>query len=347
MKTLKLKTAQTNYSKFVLNQSRLVLLFIAISIFSLTSCKSDDNEKEDEKPDGIALNNRFNENRQDAIQLFNKDICSGCVTMVTGNQGTTVIFPPNSLGLNGTPITGNIQIELIEIYKKADMVLQDVSSKGKKPNGDEEALNSAGEFFVNAKQNGTQLEILTPITIESKRIEPQDWEPMGVFKAGDNIDDKDIWKEADENGDQEPDQAEGREGEGTNGTYTMYSVFDTSSFGWTNLDRWYNYTGQLTDLFVDVPTGFDGDNCAVYLSYDGETGLARMDIYNATQELFTEHYGRIPVGKEVHFIMIAEVGGVLQYAIQPATIVDGHIEVITALQPTTETQLTALINALP
>jgi len=347
MKTLKSKITQTNYSKLVLNQSKLILLFIAISLFSLTSCKSDENDKEDEKPDGIALNNRFNENRQDAIQLFNEEACSGCILSVTGSQGTKVTFPANSLGLNGTPITGNIQIELIEIYGKADMILQDVSSKGKKPNGDEEALNSAGEFFVNAKQNGTQLEILTPITIESKRVSPEEWTQMGVFKAGDNLEDKDVWEESDENGDQEPDQANGRDGEGPNGTYVMYSVFDTSSFGWSNLDKWYNYTGQLTDLFVDVPSEFDGDNCAVYLSYDGETGLARMDIYDAAQELFTEHYGRIPVGKEVHFIMIAEVDGVLQYAIQPATIVDGHIEVITTLQPTTETQLTALINALP
>jgi len=230
------------------------------------------------------------------------------------------------------------------------MVLQDKSSKGKRQNGDEEALNSAGEFFINATQNGTQLDVLQPITVKSRGILPADYEPMGIFKGGDNLDDKDLWEEADENGDQEPDQAEGGEGEGTvNGTQTMvlFSNFTISSFGWSNLDRWYNFTGPKTVLYVDVPDGYNDDNCAVYLSYDGETGLARMDTWDAGQQMFTEHYGLIPIGQEVHFIMLAEIGGVLHYAIQPATIVDGHIEVINSLQPISEADLTTLLDALP
>jgi len=128
----------------------------------------------------------------------------------------------------------------------------------------------------------------------------------------------------------------------------MYSVFDTSSFGWTNLDRWYNFTGDKTQLYVDVPDGFDGDNCEVYLSYDGEpTALARMDIYNSTSALFTEHYGKIPVGQQVHIILIAEINGQLHYTIQGTTIVENHTEVMADPQPTTQAQLESIINALP
>jgi hypothetical protein len=127
----------------------------------------------------------------------------------------------------------------------------------------------------------------------------------------------------------------------------MYSAFDMNGFGWTNLDRWYNYAGQLTDLFVDVPDGYDGNNSVVYLSYDGENGLARMDLYDTNLEMFTEHFGRIPVGQEVHFIMITDIAGQLYYAIQGATIVDNHIEVINTLTPITQAALTTLINDLP
>lgn len=348
MKTQKLNVTQPNKSRFV-TTLKGVILIITISLLSLTSCKSDENNQENiQQPDGVALNNRFKENRQDAIQEFDLDISTG--GNIAGSQGTEVYFPPNSLGINGNAVSGNVKIQLIEIYGKSAMVLQNKSTKGKKANDDEEVLNSAGEFFINATQNGTQLEVLQPVTIKSRGILPADYEQMNIFKAGDNLEDESLWEEVDENGDQEPDQAQGGEGEGTvNGTQTMvlFSTFSISSFGWSNLDRWYNYTGQLTDLFVDVPDGYNDDNCAVYLSYDGETGLARMDRWDATQQMFTEHFGRIPVGQEVHFIMLAEIGGVLHYAIQPATITDGHIEVINSLQPISEADLTTLLEALP
>jgi hypothetical protein len=222
-----------------------------------------------------------------------------------------------------------------------------MSTKGQKNNGDEEALKSAGEFFVNAKQNGTQLDVLIPITVESKQIASANFENMQVFRAGDDINDTDVWQEADENEDGINDNAEGREAQGADGDIVMYSAFDMNGFGWTNLDRWYNYAGQLTDLFVDVPDGYDGNNSVVYLSYDGENGLARMDLYDTNLEMFTEHFGRIPVGQEVHFIMITDIAGQLYYAIQGATIVDNHIEVINTLTPITQAALTTLINDLP
>ncbi len=72
-----------------------------------------------------------------------------------------------------------------------------------------------------------------------------------------------------------------------------------------------------------------------------------MDIYNTELEMFTEHYGLIPVGLEVHIIMVAEIDGQLNYAIQGTTIVEDHIEVITSLAPITQSALEALINGLP
>ena len=343
MKTTKLNFTVPNNSKYVI---QLLSIIAAFFMLSLTSCKSDENDKEQEQADGIALKERFKDNRQDAVQEFDKDFCSGCTVSVTGSQGTKVTFPPNSLGLDGTPVTGNVTVELIEIYGKSAMVLQNMSTKGKKPNGDEEALNSAGEFFVNARQNGNQLEVLTSISIKSRGILPAEWEPMNVFRAGDDLEDEDLWEETDEDGDNQPDAAQGGERDGPVGV-VMFNSYELGGFGWSNLDRWWNFPGQLTDLFVDVPDGYNDTNCMVYLSYDGENALANMDTWDAGQQMFTEHYGRIPVGQEVHFIMLAEIGGVLHYAIQGATIVDGHVEVMPALQPTTQAQLTTLINALP
>ncbi len=344
MHTKTLNYTNPNNSKNVFNNTKIILGILLVSLFFFTSCDSDENQ-EDPKPDGIALNQRFKDNRANAIETFTINGSTGGT--ITGSQGTSVIFPANSVGLNGNPVTGDFTVELIEIYGKSAMVLQDKSTKGKKNNGDEEALLSAGEFFINAKQNGTQLEVLTPITVQSRGVAPGEFEAMQIFRASDDLDGDALWKEADEDQNGENDNAQGREGQGPNGTYVLYSAFDMSSFGWTNLDKWYNFSGQLTDLFVDVPDGYDGENAAVYLSYDGENGLARMDIYDETLELFSEHYGRIPVGKEVHFIMITEIAGQIYYAIQAATIGENHIEVMTNLQPISQTDLTTLIDNLP
>jgi len=345
MNTKTLNYTNLNNSRNVFNRTKTILSLLLVSILFFTSCKSDENEDEKQKPDGVALNQRFKDNRAAAVQTFTLNGSTGGT--VTGEQGTQVTFSSNSVGLNGNPITGDFTVELIEIYGKGAMVLQDKSTKGKKMNGDEEALLSAGEFFINAKQNGTQLEVLTTITIQSKDVAPGDFESMQVFRADDDIDGDALWEETDEDGDGQNDNAQGGERGNPNGTYVLFSVFDMSSFGWSNLDRWSNYTGQLTDLFVDVPDGFNGDNTAVYLSYDGENGLARMDIYDSTAQLFTEHYGRIPVGKEVHFIMITEIAGQVNYTIQAATIVDGHTEVMANPQPISQADLTTLINNLP
>jgi len=227
------------------------------------------------------------------------------------------------------------------------MVLQNKSTKGKRANNDEEALKSAGEFFVNAKQNGTQLEVLTLITVESRGVAPGEFEAMQVFRAGDDLQSEDLWEETDEDDDGENDNARGGEGQGPNGDFILFSALDMSSFGWTNLDIWYNFAGQLTDLFVDVPDGYTAENTSVYLSYDGENGLARMDVYDTSLELFTEHFGRIPVGQEVHFIMVVDIDGQLYYTIQAATIVEDHIEVMADPAPISQADLTTLINGLP
>ena len=55
----------------------------------------------------------------------------------------------------------------------------------------------------------------------------------------------------------------------------------------------------------------------------------------------------MPIGLQVHFIFVSVQDGDYVYAIQAATIVDGHTEVMSTTQITSEAGITALINALP
>lgn len=340
-----MKNKKQNFTSF--NKRKVVssilknVVGISLLVF-VASC----NPKEDiqPQPDGAALNQRFDDNRANAVQEFTIDASAGGV--ITGAQGTKVTFQPNSFGLNGVPVTGNVTVKLIEIYDKASMLLKDKSTLGMRANGDKEALKSAGEFFVNAEQDTNNLELLEMASVESRPIDFADLDGgMQIFRGDDDTNGN--WVEADEDNDGENDNAQIKDGGGANGEFATYN-YDIGDFGWTNLDRWYSFTGPKTQLYIDVPDGFDQENCAVYLSYDGEpTALARMDIWDTSLEMFTEHYGLIPIGLQVHIIMVAEINGQLNYAIQGTTIVDGHIEVISSLTPITQPALETLINGLP
>jgi len=349
MKKQKQNFTNLNNSKVVNRIFKNVLGIMVLA--SLASCIDDNNEVAQSQPDGEALAARFLDNRVDALQEFTLDAASGGV--ITGTQGTQVTFQPNSFGINGSPVTGNVTVELIEIYDKASMLLKNKSTLGMRDNGDKEALKSAGEFFINAKQGSNELELLAMANVNSRPVDFADLDGgMQIFRGGpdedcDGIDDDCDWVEADEDGNGEQDDAQIRDAQGADGAFATYN-YDIGDFGWTNLDRWYNYAGAKTEIFIDVPNEFNQDNCAVYLSYDGEpTALARMDVYNTELEMFTEHYGLIPVGLEVHIIMVAEIDGQLNYAIQGTTIVDDHIEVISSLSPITQAALETLINDLP
>jgi len=350
-----MKTQKQNFINFYSSKvmSSILKNVVGLSILVLfASCIKDKEGDLVPQPDGVALNQRFNDNRVDAQQEFILDAATGGI--ITGTQGTQVTFQPNSFGLNGTPVTGNVTVQLIEIYDKASMLLKNKSTLGERVNGDKEALKSAGEFFINAEQGANGLELLEMASVQSRPIDFVDLDGgMQIFRAGDDdcdgdgIDNDCDWVEADEDGNGENDDAQIRDGQGADGEFATYN-YDIGDFGWTNLDRWYSFAGPKTDIFVDVPAEFDQDNCAVYLSYDGEpTALARMDTWNTTLEMFTEHYGLIPVGLEVHIIMVAEIDGQLHYAIQGTTIVEDHIEVIPSLSPITQPALEAMINALP
>jgi len=112
MKTQKQNFTNLKNSKVVSNIFKSVLGLSLIATF--TSCISDsDIEDTKPQPDGVALNNMFQNNRIDGVEEFTLDAATGGV--VTGSQGTNVTFQPNSLGINGTPVKENVSIQLIQI----------------------------------------------------------------------------------------------------------------------------------------------------------------------------------------------------------------------------------------
>ena len=299
--------------------------------------------------------------RDDETQVFS--VLATDWTSLEGEQGSTLFFEANSFSTaDGLVATGEVQVQFIEIFDKGSMLVTDMPSIGQLPSGDVAQLISGGEHYVGATQDGEALTMNSSfqLTAPADNTGGADWD-MGLFRAevSDGVpaelDDQAVWieqgtGEADPDLGDEGDQFGIDRGDGGAGADTNYWML-SGQFGWTNIDRWYYDPRPKTTINVSVPDGWDDSNSAVYLSYDGEpTALARMDTYDGATGYFSEHYGLIPIGLEVHVIFVTESEGDWSYAIQGATIVDGHLSSFDSAEDLIETDtdgLVNVINALP
>jgi len=289
-------------------------------------------------PDAGALNSFFNSNVAGNTQSFTINASSG--GEIIGEQGSRIIIDPNSLyDQNNVLVSGNVTVELIEIFDRASMVLLNKPTMGRLPNGDKSTLLSGGEYFLKITQNGEELYapngIFVSLPTENTGGSNLD---MALFN-GEIIGNDLLWEEIDDTVQVIQDSV--------GGTWVPSYVILDNEWGWTNVDRFYSDPRPKTVLKAQLPDGFDNTNCEVYISYDGEPGaLASLDTY--TEEgYFSEHYGLIPIGLEVHFIAVTIIDGELNYVIKSATIADNHVEQLNSFQPISQAQLAVLINNLP
>jgi hypothetical protein len=302
----------------------------------VTSCNTIDDDQEflDIPATAQEFQNLKNEALDKLTQEFQFNAEDGYVTF-TSAKGVEIDINGACLTLDGSSVAGNVNLEFVELFEKGNMLTTNKSTMGILPNGDRAMLVSGGEFFINATQNGEGLETNCGVNVRiPTNLSGGDDHDMVIWKGIEDEKGNVAWEE-------ERDQDGGKGNifieRGTQGGNQYYALF-------------YSDPRPKTQILVAVPAGYDNDNSAVYLSYDGEeTGLANLDTYDAGLELFSEHYGQIPIGLECHVIFATEEDGMWKYAVKAVTIIDNGTVVIsdgeTALA--TETELTTLINGLP
>ena len=317
---------------------------LLMTLTLLTSCETkDDGDNDFGNAIDIATAQEFKNIKDIALdnltQNFSFNADDGNITLTSAN-GVQININGNCLTLNGNPVTGQVQLEYVELFEKGNMLTTNKPTMGTLPNGDKTLLISGGEFFIEATQNGSALDttcglqLIIPASLTGGADPLMSlWE--GEIDAEDNL----TWDEVED--------ATGQGGVFVEGS-EYYGLLQ--GFGWSNVDRFYSDPRPKTLIQVQAPIGYNFTNSAVYLSYDGEdSGLAALDTYDGTLNLFSEHYGQIPIGLECHVIFVTEDNGIWRYAIKPVTIVANDIITFTMDDTTTGTEatLTALINGLP
>lgn len=303
----------------------------AILIFA-TSCKKDKPQPDTPDPANPSTNHAtafFNNNLSNGTQTFT--INAGQAQTVTGSNGTVVHFNANSfVTASGAPVTGSIQIELVEIYSKSDMILMNKQTVGKTWDG-VSPLISGGQFSIVAKQNGQKLKLAPGMNYQIDTPAPNGTTNlMGLFYG--EIEDEQLeWSQVD--------SAFVNPGSG------IYSAFPDST-GWINLDYFMNNSGPLSQIDVQIPSGFTTANTRVFVSIDGSSSMA--GIYNVNSGIFTSgNYYKLPVGMAVHFIIINLDNNEIHAAVVPATIANNHLQVVSSLNGYSLAQLDALLDNLP
>lgn len=326
---------------------KLTLALLLFTVITLVSCSSNDDISIIDDGQAPPTPFMYADLKKLAEELVNRNDVFNAEDGInlTSPKGVNLIIPPNSLTLDGSPVTGEVVLQYKEIFDRGTMLVTNRTTMGKHPNGDKSLLISGGELYVNVTQNGQQLELSNNIIAILPTALTGGGDPdMTLWKGRVDENDNLTWDEID------PVTQEGQvflEGEGANQSY--YAHFN--SFGWTNVDRFYNDPRPKTTLLVDVPEGYDNLNSAVYLSYDGEgnSALANLDTFNPSTGMFSEHYGQIPIGLEMHIIFATEDNGQWRYAIQGVTVVDNAVYTFTLAETSLGTleQMIAAINALP
>jgi hypothetical protein len=323
---------------------RIILLVQALVLCMMVACNNDDNNSNNNNSSAITppTAQEFAALQSEALESLVQDFVfdAGSMANLTSENGVIITIYGGCLTQNGNPVTGNVNLEYVEIFNRGNMVATNKPTMGIMPNGDKALLVSGGEFYISATKNGQPVQLNCGIMLQVPASLTGGTDNGMTFWQGTIDEDGDlVWEEAEEAGQENGVGVE-------EATYYVFGV----EFGWTNIDRWYSDPRPKTTILVDVPEGYDNQNSAVYVSYDDEgVALAQLDTYNPVTGLFSEHYGQIPIGLECHIIFVSEDDGMFTYAIKAVTIQANGIITFTDADLSTISQagLVAAINNLP
>lgn len=334
-------------------------LLLSLSlVFASCSSSSDDSGNpptggDDNPPTGITppTAQAFKDLRDAALDGFTQTSNHN----VTFSNGITFTSPESqtkfilSAGLlahqSNAGFQGEAELEFVELYDKADMLITGFDTMGKNENGSLEMLTSGGVFSVKIsnKENGDPLKIITggggQLTAGYRVEVPQAL--TGGLKT-----DMGLWFGKYESGSLIWEKQESAGSINTTSSHYWMQEVKQGNFGWSSIGKFYTAAGQKTTFEANVPTGYNAENSAVYLSFAGEnSGLARLSAFE--NKTFSQPL--IPVGKSCQVIFLSEYQGKWVYAIKSATIAaNGSVTFETSdLKTADQAELVTKINELP
>lgn len=298
-----------------------------VLVLSATGCKKDSASV----ADNYSSTSAFFASNGVQTQHYTVDAVAG--GSFTSPQGTVVMIAPNSfLTQSGGAVTGTVEIDFKDIYKKSDMLLSlapTVSFGG--------PIKSGGEFFIKASQGGTAVKLtgnkamVVNQPLNGKPIDTAMVPMRRVDSPGSQT--GMIW--------------------GINGTDTVrytpsgyvFSLYNFSSppdsGSWCNSDNPSYFSAYTQGTLTLTSTDTAQYGTAVFLVFTGLNSM--VHVYNGAGTTFPYYYA--PIGLPCTVVAVGTKGGKLYSSFTPITISSG-LNVNFSLSPTTTTDFKTHLQQL-
>jgi hypothetical protein len=324
--------------KSIIKNSALILL----AIIGLVSCETKV-KREDITPTSNSYKNAverfFSENAVDSQQFV---INTNNTTTVIGEEGTIITIPAYAFEFaNGNPVTGNVTINIKEIFDKSDMVFSGVTTQS---NG--QILISGGELFISAYSNGQEVYLNESASIDVQveidgSVDPNMDLFVGDIDTSGNVN----WNPVDtSNFVARPDSIN---------QMNWYYTFSSNTLGWLNCDYFYNQAN--TTLSVTLPSldDLNGEEVkqtgcfVIYKDINSVTRLYDQANCQATSCPVASFSGLAGLNEPVIILTVADIGGSLHYNKQEVTITSNLTITLdeTDLIEVSEEQLQSIIDS--
>ncbi len=310
----------------------------ATIILALLSCKKDVDPIQPQPTVGTttesfsSINEYFNGNnpQTETFQLMAEN--GGAFTTQNGSE---ITVPANAfITANGQPVLGSVTLKMKEIFSNKNMVFSGIF-----PVNYGNVLNSGGEFFIEASQNGNVLNVQDGqfINVEIPAQAEDPW--MELFFAG-GIENPDSinW--------QPVDSAFSGSGFNFNSVDGTYSC-NLDSLGWANIDAfmsgitYFNCTFQLSGV-----AGLNNQNTNAFAVFKGENAVWPVGDVGwgsiSGNTISESHLGSV----DLNLLVISVVDGQLYYGLLDVLPTNNQTYQINMV-PTTSANLDVIINGLP
>lgn len=320
---------------------KLFYLFLVFGIL-FSSCSSDDDTK-----DTTSAKDFIKKNKDEVKYTGNYNTSELPITIDLGD-GVTIKIPANAITKDGTPITGDFQVEAYKMLTPSSIILSGTNTNLIDQN---KYLETDGFYYINITQNGVPVdEKLAKNMIVSIPTQKEDgnftqlWRGEGdeqfgwVNMAEDDLNFKDEWVN----------------GQDFNFVVASNGAFKFSfgKLGWCNCDVLWGQSSTLTTVTVSL-TGRVG-TLASYMGYEGDTFVffcgkgypVVAQLYTKVDETTVKSYDNsMPVGAKGKMIAFSVKDGAFSYASQDVTITE-NMNLTLDLKEIGKDQLLTAIKAL-
>jgi hypothetical protein len=309
-----------------------VLLLTLIATAGIWGCSKDEpstGPAPTSAPDEPVFQAFFEANVADATQNFTVSAATG--GEVIGTSGTRLIFEPGAfLYANGSPVTGSVNVTLVEVLGIGDMIWLNKQTVGN-DNGTRRMLRSGGAMNITATQGGNTLRIgqggLT-VQVPTEVGDPS----MELFAGVEDENGNMVWNRMDS---------------------SVVSVvidyvdltynFTADSLMWINCDYFFSYP-NITPLSATIPDGQPVDSTQVWIAFPSENSV--VTLYPTGGQVFGTGFGfEVPVGMQAVIVGLRASTNGFYSSFTPITIT-ANMNVPLTFTPTTIPDFQAAVNGL-